>query len=164
VRGPKLIANAANADSPDFSSPEHQVVTNTVGVARSARVIAKVLDVISGPGAPKCVAAAFGTAISEGLKSSSADTLPAGTKIGTVSVSPESFAALGDRTVAFQASIPVSIKGSSGTVYVDIIIVQQGRAGLILTAEDTLTPFPVDVSASLLRKVLARLPHSPAAQ
>ena len=158
IPGPKLIADAADAASPDFNSPVNEVVSSSVGVARSVRDMTKALDLISGPNAPACFAAAFNTELTDRLNSSTGDKPPEGTKIGTVTVSPESFEALGDRTVAFRATIPVSTKAIDTAVYVDFIVVQQGRAGIILSAEDTYAPFPIEISASLLRKVLARLP------
>lgn len=112
---------------------------------------------MSGPDAPKCFTDAFNIGIQENLKSSS-DTLPEDTTIGTASVSPLSFNTLEDRTVAYRAEIPVSAKGFDTALYLDLIFVQQGRVAVILSGQDTITPFPTDMSEELVRRVLARLP------
>ncbi len=158
IQGLKLIPNATNVDSDDFTSPSEQTVTNTVSVTATASEIGKAFDVLSGPNAPKCFTDAFNAGIQENLKSSST-TLPNGTTIGSASVNPLSFNALGDRTIAYRASIPVSAKGFDTAVYLDFILVQHGRFAVVLSGEDTITPFPTDMSESLIRKVLARLPH-----
>jgi hypothetical protein len=159
IRGPKLINNGPHVDSDDFSSSDDQQVSSTVGVAPSAGELTNALDLLSGANAPGCLTAALNTALADRLNSDSADQLPDGTKFGTISVNPESFEALGDRTVALRASIPFSVTDVDGTVYIDFIVVQKGRAGVILSAQDVLSPFSTDLSASLLRKVLARLPE-----
>jgi hypothetical protein len=159
ITSPHLVPGGASADSDDFTSPSQQTITNTVGVAPSTGDVTKVMDILSGANASTCFTEAVNTALAEGLKSTSS-TLPKGTTIGNATVSPESFNSLGDRTVAYQASVPVTTdQGFNANVYVDLIFVQQGRAAVLLSAEDTLTPFPPDTSASLIRKVLARLPR-----
>jgi len=100
------------------------------------------------------LAGALETAIKD---QSSSAALPKGAKFGKVSVNPESFASLGTRTVAYRISVPVTAQGLNVGVYVDLILVQQGRIGILLTAEDTFAPFPTDISASLIQKMLSRV-------
>jgi hypothetical protein len=148
--GTKLIASAASADSPDFTSSSRQQITNSVGVATKPSDVAMVLDLLSGANTGACFAGYLDTVLKSAASSDA--------KIGKSSVAPESFDALGDRTVALRATVPVSTKGLNVNVYADIVVVQKGRVGILLTAEDTLNPFPTGMSASLIRKVLARIP------
>jgi hypothetical protein len=90
---------------------------------------------------------------------STTGTAPADTTtFGKTTVSPESFESLGDRTVAYRVTVPVTTKGVNVSIYIDFIVVQKGRVGITLTALDTLTPVAADASASLLGKVLSRIP------
>ena len=151
----KLIADAANADSADFTSSTGLQVTNSVGVAKTADDVRQALDVMSRSDAADCFSQTFDAAIRE---QTTTGTAPADTTFGKTTVSPESFESLGDRTVAYRVTVPVTTKGVNVSIYIDFIVVQKGRVGITLTALDTLTPMNADASASLLGKVLSRIP------
>lgn len=148
--GTKLIPDAANADSPDFTSSSDQRVSNAVAVTKSRADVTKALDVLASADIGTCFSRYLDTVLKESATSDA--------KIGKASVSPESFDSLGDRTVALRATVPVTTKGLNVNVYADIVVVQKGRVAILLTAEDTFTPFPTDMSATLIGKVLARMP------
>jgi hypothetical protein len=146
-----------SADSPGFSSPDSQEVQNTVAIAPRAQQVAAVMDVLAQSNAPDCLRAAFEKGFQENLKASGT-TLPKGTTIGKLSVSPESFGSLGDRMVAYRVEVPVQANGVNVSVFADFVFVQRGRAFVVLEAADEVTPFPTSMSESLVRKVLTRLP------
>ena len=122
---------------------------------KTASDVRRVLDVMSRSDAAGCFAQTFDAAIREQSTTASA---PADTTFGKTTVSPESFESLGDRTVAYRVTVPVTTKGVSVSVYIDLILVQKGRVGITLTALDTITPVAADQSASMLGKVLSRIP------
>jgi hypothetical protein len=145
-----LIPSAAKANSPDFTSPSSQEVSSKIAVAKTASDVASAVDVIASPDVPTCLAQYLDAVLGRNA--------PSGMQFGQSSVDPESFNALGDRTVAYRITVPVSSKGQRGNVYVDFIVVQKGRVGVIFQAVETLSPFPTDMSAALIRKMLARVP------
>jgi exosome complex RNA-binding protein Rrp42 (RNase PH superfamily) len=53
--------------------------------------------------------------------------------------------------------VPTTGKEVNLNVYVDFIVVQNGRAGVLLTATDVVASVSTATSAPLIQKVLARI-------
>ena len=150
IPGTKLIPNAANADSEDFTSPDQAEVQNSVSVTQSAANVTSAHDLLASPGTPPCLTTYFNTV----LKTASLRDA----KFGTASVNPLSSEKLGDRTVALRATIPVTSKGIEVSVYADVWVAQKGRVAVILEGIDEFSPFPTDTATQLIQKVLAKIP------
>jgi len=151
LNGPPARRPLATAESPDFRSRDGaSVVWSHVGVALHPDRITRGMNLIAGSGVASCLAEGLDTVYARDVK------LPTGTRVGKVVVRRESYPATGDRTIAYQVEVPVSVGNRSVNVYVDVIVVQQGRIDIILTDTDVYAPLPIETSRALLRRMLAR--------
>ena len=144
-----LIENATRADSDSFTSSTQQQASASVRVAKSKADVTSGMKKLSGPKVAGCVS----QLLTQVLNSSSQ---ASGQSLGTARVVKLPFDTIGDRTVAYRVSLPVSSAGKSLTVNIDFVVAQVGRVGLFFDGTSIGAPFPTGMSASLLQKMADR--------
>jgi hypothetical protein len=87
-------------------------------------------------------------------------TLPAGVKLGQATVQQMSFPTYGDKSIAYQLSIPISYSGLSLAAYADEIVVIKGRADVIMSFQNSNDPFPTDQEQHYTGVVVGRLTNT----
>lgn len=144
------VSPTSLADAPaSYSSPSFQSPTNLDKAASSTHYWATTneakqsFDVWSNSKFPECMAKASDRFLEHQIKhpSSPDDTLPEGTTIGKTTISPLSMPQFGDRTIAYQAKITVTVAGHSETLYEDDIVTLKGRALAETIFNGTGSPF-----------------------
>jgi hypothetical protein len=153
-------SNPTHVDSDDFSDPDgNNTVSNSVALSASALTTNAVMDALSNPKIPGCLAQALDALINQNL-ASSGTTLPAGTTVGQAQAATESFPNVADRTLAFRITVPVQTGQNTVNIDVDFVAFTKGRAGSILSLQGTGSPFPTDLATSIAQTVAGRLPAS----
>jgi hypothetical protein len=153
-------SNPTHVDSDDFSDPSgDNTVSNSVALLASADATKAVMDALSNPKVPGCLAQTLDDLISQNL-ASSGTTLPAGTSVGHAQAALESFPNVADRTLAFRITVPVQAGANTVNINVDFVAFTKGRAGSTLSLQGTGSPFPTDLATSLAQTVAGRLPST----
>lgn len=161
---PSFVGQSDKSDdsftSPDFDAPEgDETVSSNVGVTQSAAQAAQTVQAFAQPSAPACLGSFFNAEIAASIAKSPGDLQ--GAKIGKVTVGQVNFPTLNDRTVALRFDVPISAKGLSIDAYLDLVIIQQGRSGALLTFQDLGSPFPTDDAVKYAKVVADRMAALP---
>jgi hypothetical protein len=149
----------ASYDSPDFNDPNNNTISDTVGYRATPADQDAPFAVVSSDKVPACLGTAFTKVINDAIKhpTNPSDTLPEGVTVGTPTVSPMSFPQFGDKSTAYRTTIPISYKGLNLTAYLDQIFVVKGRAGVNMSFEATVTPYPAAEEERYTALVISRL-------
>jgi hypothetical protein len=111
------------------------------------------------PAAAACLQTVVKATVSQVLAhpSNPSDTLPLGMTLGSPMVAPLSFPTLGNQSVAYRVTIPITGSSLSLSLYVDLIIAQKGRAIALLTFVGVLNPFDPSLEQHLSTLTVGRL-------
>ena len=111
------------------------------------------------PNAAACLQTVVTATVSQVLAhpSNPSDTLPLGMKLGSPTVATLSFPTLGDQSVAYRVTIPITGSVLSLGLYVDLVIAQKGRAIALLTFVGVLNPFDASLEQQLSTLTVGRL-------
>jgi hypothetical protein len=152
----------ADVDSPDFSDANNNSISNSLGYTPSAAAAQSELATFQDPKVPGCLATALTAYVKDQAAhpANPSDTLPPGVSFGAATVAQESFPTIGDQSIAYRVTVPVSAQGQSITVYVDLVVAIKGRAGVEMDFTSLSTPFPSDQEASLITLVVGRLSNT----
>lgn len=132
-------ANSADADSPDFDSPDGDTtISETVSVAQADRVD-QLFTVLKQNNATECLSTTFNDYLKQELAKTNDPEVKQAT-IGQIQVGQLSTGHYGDDTVAMRATLPVTAKGLTVNVYLDLLFVQHDNAVASLTFESEGTP------------------------
>lgn len=153
-------ASDDSSSSPDFSAPDgDQTVSSNVGVTPNAAYATRTVQAFAAPSAPGCFSDYLNTELAASIAQDPQSL--GGAKIGKVTVGQVQFPTLDDRTVALRFDVPVSVQGLSVDAYLDVVIIQQGRSGAVLTFQDFGSAFPTDDAvkyATIVAQRMAALP------
>jgi hypothetical protein len=148
-------------DSPDFSDPNNNTVSSNIGYRPTSGEWTAAFDLISSPKTPDCLAKAVTGVVNYALQHPpSGSTVPAGLSIGQATAGEMSFPTYGDKSIAYQVKIPVTLKSFPATVYLDEIIAIKGRSGVDMSFQATVTPFPTDQEQHYTELVVGRLTNT----
>jgi len=152
-------SDPSNVDSPDFNGPNNATVDDSVSFAANQGQAQQAFTVLSEPQAPQCLSTALNSYVQYSIAhpTSSSDTLPAGTTFGQVTAASLSFPTIGDKSVAYRVTIPVTAEGQQIAIYVDFIVSGKGRAGSILTGESVNTTPDTSLEQQLQSAVIGRI-------
>lgn len=148
-----------SADSPDFTSPNDEEVSASVSYTPSIEAAEQAVELLRDEDLPSCFAQALKTAIMDNLLNPpEGEAPPDDLEVGEPTFNPISFGDLGDETVAYRATIPLSSSGIDVDVYFDIVAVRVGRVGIEATFQSTFSPFSTDEAERLVEVMIDRVP------
>jgi hypothetical protein len=148
-----IKANFPEEDSPYYQNKDGSLeVLDAVTVFPSARIAKTQYAAIAGSKTPRCYAALMN---SSAIKSQLSSGAPAGTTIGTVTVTRA--AHLPKHTAGFTATIPVTSNGQSSTVHVTQVFMIKGHRGHQLSLSAYGAGFPASLSQRVATEAKANL-------
>jgi hypothetical protein len=143
-------ANPAEAGEQQYDDPKSNVtVTNTVDVFPTAAQAAKDAGAALNVKAPSCLVRVATSLLKKGV--------PKGAVVGRLTVTPEPIPRYGQRDVALVIHFPFSYQGVSATLYIEEVLVQQGRSESNLQFINTGSPPPAAVVDQLVTAAASRL-------
>lgn len=151
----------ADVKSPDFnepagsSGPGNAQVSGGVGYEASADKINSSFKLFAGDKMAPCLNSVLSQVFADAIKKSGGDTSQV--TVGNSTVAKFDFPTVGDNTVAYRVTVPISAAGQSLTAYVDFVVATKGRAGFDESFENLGTPFSADLEGTLMRAVEGRL-------
>lgn len=151
----------AEASTGDFTDPEGNVtISETVGLAVSEDDATSQLAALEEPGVTGCIQSAFRDFIADEIDNppTPAESLPEGASVGDVTFGRLNVMPVGDQTVAYRATIPISVEGFTIDFYIDVVLVRVGRSLAALSIGSVLSPYPTDQLDGLLATAVERLP------
>jgi hypothetical protein len=144
----------AEVDTPDFNAPGGNPSTSEDVSISTTHEETQEMNVLSQSSASGCLS----TYLNELLKMElSSDKSTKGVTVGHLTVGNVSFPTLGDQTVAFRASVPISGEGISISVYVDPIFMRLGNASVAMFYVSEGSPFDPAMEVSTARKAMKKL-------
>jgi len=143
---------AQKADSPDFSggTGDVQSVSGSVEIDPKKSDIDRVWDPIAKPGAESCLQKLFDAAFKQGSLDEP------GVKVGRFTVDRFDIG-VGDRSVGYEAVVPVTGQGRTAVVYLDIVFAARDRAGMDFSFTDVGKAFDRGMEKTLVQKVYDRV-------
>ena len=142
-----------SVSSPTFTSPNEEEVTAEVTLTPSAGDASRTIERLESDAAPGCYAEAFRAVIERNLQARHAG----GCRDRGADGREDLVRNLGDGSLAFRATLPVSVEGTDVAVFLDIVLVRVGRAGIETSFSSELTPFDTDESERLTGIVVDRV-------
>lgn len=136
-----LDFSPANAETGDFTSPDDDVVSNTVSVSDQAAA-EDFMDRYGADGVAECLTEASAKVVEVGF--SETDDVPDDLTLGTVTVGRLNLTPVGDELVAYRITIPLSAGGLQVEVYLDLIAVRVERGVSGISVESLV--FPMNAS------------------
>lgn len=152
---PAELTAANPSASSTFASPDDEEVSAKVSLTPSSEDTSRALEIMRYDAAPGCYGQGVKALLAERLVA--ADDVPEGLEIGEPTFNRLSFEDLGDDSVAFRLTIPVSLQSFNVDVYIDLVVVRVGRAGITTTFQSELSPFDPDEAARLTQIVVDRV-------
>jgi hypothetical protein len=158
----EMFANDNNpsAESPAFTSPNDDEVSSEVTYTASIENATRTVAILKDPDTPGCYAQALKAYL---LRAAVEGDLPDEVEYGDPTFNPLSFPTLGDESVAFRMTFPVSARGLDVDVYIDLAFVRVGRVGVTTTFQSQFSPFDTDEAARLTETVVDRISKDNAA-
>lgn len=150
----------ASASSPDFGDTNNDTASEQVVVQSSVSRLSADFALVKSDRFPRCFAQAVNTFIKGEIAhpSDPTNTLPAGATIGKVTISSMSFPAIGDQSLAYRVTLPISFKGLDIPFYVDLIAAQKGRSVAAMTFTAASNGFDSSMEQQLANLAVGRLP------
>lgn len=154
--------DGAKADSNDFSDADGNQVSSSVRYVVDAARNDHTFGIFSDARMPKCLSDAMGAYLQYSFAhpSSPADSIPTGMQLGTVQVSSESFPVIGDKTVAYEMTLPFTISGVTQTIYADLVVSVKGRAAALISTLGIGAQFPTTDTQRYMSLVVGRLTNT----
>ena len=111
------------------------------------------------PSAPACLQTLVAAQVTQVLAhpSDPSETLPLGLKLGSPMVAPLALPTLGNHSVAYRVTIPITGSVLSLGLYVDLVIAHKGRAIALLTFVGVLNPIDASMERQLSTLTVGRL-------
>jgi hypothetical protein len=143
------------ATSPTFTSLQGEQVTAEVTVTRSPADAGRAFEILGSDAAPGCYADAIETLIAGNLAAS--EDVPDDLEIGHPTINRISFDSLGDESMAFRVTIPISVETLDVDVSMVVVLVRVGRVGIETTFLSQLSAFDIDEAERLTELVVDRV-------
>ncbi len=148
--------------SPDFSDSNGDTVNSQVTYSASASIAEPGLALLQSPRMPSCLQTAVSTLISYALAhpSNPSDSVPSGVSVGQTTVDQMSFPTLGDQTIAYRVTVPVSAASLNIDAYVDGVWIRKGRAVALLEFEGIGNPLDPTMEQQLATLTVGRFTNT----
>lgn len=144
----------ASAES-SFSNADDEEVTSEVTVAETEGEMAEHLGRFRDPAAQRCYVEVIQRAITLNLLEGEDDV-----EVGEITFNEMSFEDVGDDSLAFRLTVPVSDEAFEVELFIDYVLVMKGRVGITTTFQSTFSPFDQDEALRLAELVVDRVPAS----
>ncbi len=148
----ELQSDSPTADS-GFVNSDDEEVTSKVTVSASEAEIQDDIDRFRDETAQGCYVDVVSEVLATRLISSGEDV-----EIGEITFNELSFEDLGDDSIAFRLTVPLSSEGVDVDLYVDYVIARKGRVAVTNSFQTTFTPFDEAVALELTEIVVDRIP------
>jgi hypothetical protein len=147
------------SESPSFSNADDEEVTSEVAFTATRDDAIHSIEMMQRDEMPGCYAKEIEALLRDNLLNpSEGQEVPDDLEMGKPTVNPMSFAQLGDDSLAYRVTLPLSASGIDADLYVDIVVVRVGRVGVTMTFQSVFTPFDPGQAEELLRAVVDRIP------
>jgi hypothetical protein len=152
-----------DAYSADFSDPNADTASSSVGYTADAASAAKEFAIVAGPKMLVCLTPALSVVVKFAAThpASPTETLPSGVTVGLPAVVELPFPKFGDESIAYRVNVSISATNGgtplSTILYFDIVTLTKGRATATLYFQAAQTPLPIDEEAHYVGVVVGRL-------
>ena len=136
-----------------FGNTDDEEITSDVEVADSAGEVKEYLDRFRHPDGQQCYRDVISDAFAKSMLAEGEDL-----ELGDITFNEVSFEDLGDDSIAFRLTVPVSSQGFEVELFVDVVAVAEGRVGVTTTFQSLFTPFDPEEALRLTEIVLDRIP------
>jgi len=145
--------------SPEFGDTSHDMASSSITYLASTSEAETGIALFQQPTAAACLQTVVTATVSQVLAhpTNPSETLPLGMALGSPMVAPLSFPTLGNQSVAYRVTIPITGSSLSLSLYVDLVIAQKGRAIALLTFVGALSPFDPSLEQHLSTLTVGRL-------
>jgi len=150
--------STVKADSPDFTSPDGTQVHNSVSIEATVAQIQTPFAVFTRPEMVGCLQKAMTAELNYTFSHNiNGSPPPSDVTIGQATVEKQSFPTIGDGTVAYSVTIPMTAAGTHLNVYAYFVLIAKGRAGISLDVESIGSPFAIETTQQLATTVAGRV-------
>jgi hypothetical protein len=152
-----------DAYSADFSDPNANTASSSVGYTADAASAAKEFAIVDGLKMRVCLTPALSAVVKFAAThpASPSETLPSGVTVGLPVVVQLPFPTFGDESVAYRVNVPINATNGgtplSTILYFDIVTLTKGRATATVYFQAAQTPLPTDEEAHYVGVVVGRL-------
>jgi hypothetical protein len=148
---PPKTSTSNDLNSPDFKMGDQLEADSSASVVGSEQEATQEINALAGPKAVSCLRDSLVRTIqAQTAKGSS------GATVGDVTLNPLNTAQYGDRSVAFQAAVPVTVQNQTVTVTLDLVLIRIAQVGITDTFIGTGQPFDTQLEQQLLTKSTQR--------
>jgi hypothetical protein len=157
--GDQAESSKAKVKSDKFTDGHQLQVEASATVDASAAGQQEALTAFGKDGARSCFSEFFNAALSYALAHPSpGSTVPRGLTIGTIDVGQVNLPDVHGQSIAYRATVPVTIGSLTVKVSIDFVLVLKGRTGMTFTFQNVGAPFPHDVEVQLANTAIDRAP------
>jgi len=152
-----------DAYSADFSDPNADTASSSVGYTADAASAAKEFAIVSGLKMSVCLTPALSAVVKFAAThpATPSETLPSGVTVGLPAVVQLPFPKFGDESVAYRVNVSINATNGgtplSTILYFDIVTLTKGRATATLYFQAAQTPLTTDEEAHFVGVVVGRL-------
>jgi hypothetical protein len=148
-----------SADSPDFTSPDDEEVSASVGFAANVEEAEEEMEFGRDEDMSVCFPDLIQAVLLEAFENpEEGEEPPEDMELGEATFNPVSFADLGDDVIAYRATVPFTVSGLEVEVYFDTVLVRVGRVGVQGSFLSIFTPFQTDEAERLMGIMVDRVP------
>jgi hypothetical protein len=151
----ELNPDNPTATSPSFTSPDDEEVSVEVNFTASTEAANRGFELLNDDATPGCYGEALQAVIEE---TAAQEGLPEGVEFGDTTFNRLSFDRLGDDSLAFRITLPVSAEGVDVDLFFDVVFARVGRIAIEGSFQSVFAPFDEEQAAELMRTVIDRAP------
>jgi hypothetical protein len=154
--------NPSRVESPNFSDPLGDEASSSITYEKSEAQVAQQMTIFNKSTLPTCMERAIGAVMKQAILKSGGATggAASGVLVGQPVVSRLSFPALAQRSIAYETTVPITVRSLTVNSYIDFIALQRGNAGIFMDFLGVGTPFGSAQERHLTGVVLSRLSNS----
>jgi hypothetical protein len=147
---PPKSSTSNDLNSPDFKMGDSEADSSST-VVGSEQKATEEINALGDPKAVPCLRDSLVRTMQAQMAKG-----PGGATIGDVTLSPTDVGQNGDRTVAFQVVVPVTVQNQTITLTLDLVLIRIGQVGITDTFIGTGQPFDRQIEQQLLTKSTQR--------
>jgi hypothetical protein len=154
VSSSSIDPRAPHWTGPTFSDSNSAVnVNDEVVVFSNQKEAQRAFAVFANSRTPTCLATLLGSSVQKQV----ARDLQGAQSVGSVTATVRPFPTVGQGANDIELTVPITSNNQQVPVYVDVIVVRQGRAETTVTASSPVSPFPLPLAKSLAMSAVERM-------